>query len=159
MISNYLRVALRNLARHKLSTFINIFGLSLGLACGIVIMLFVQSELSFDTFNSRKDDLYRVITARKQVQGETDLSAYQPMPLVPALRTEFPEIRHAARFSTGGTIMSSGEKAFTETVMFTDPDVFRMFDITFLAGNPEKALLNPNEIILTQPMAEKYFGD
>lgn len=159
MISNYFKVALRNLARHKLSTFINVFGLSLGLACGIIIMLFVQSELSFDTFNSRKDNLYRVVTARKQVQGETDLSAYQPMPLVPALRTEFPEIRHAARFSTGGTIISSGEKAFTETVMFTDPDVFRMFDVTFLAGNPEKALLNPNEIILTQPMAEKYFGN
>ncbi|HEY5616037.1 MAG TPA: ABC transporter permease, partial [Bacteroidota bacterium] len=159
MFTNYLKVALRNLARHKLFAFINIFGLSLGIACGVIIMLYVQSELSFDESFTKKNNLYRVLTTRKQVDGAIDLGAYQPMPLVPALKTEFPEIRYATRFSTGGTILSYGERAFTETVMFTDPDVFKMFDMTFLAGNPETALQNPNEIVLTRSMAHKYFGD
>ncbi|MEX1137818.1 MAG: ABC transporter permease [Bacteroidota bacterium] len=159
MILNYLKVAFRNVFRHKLYAFINVAGLSLGIAVSILIILFVRNELSYDDFHSNTDRIFRVLTAREKVNGSADVSAWQPMPVVPALKAEFPEILHAARFTTGGTIISNGDNIFQETVMFTDPDAFRMFDIRFLAGNPATALENPAEIILTKAMAEKYFGN
>ena len=135
MFSNFFKITFRNLARHKLSTFINMFGLSIGIACCVLIMLFVIDEVSFDTFNENADSVYRVIDASKSVNGEIGYDAYMPMPLIPALKADYPEIAHAARFSTGGAIISFGDKSFTERIMFTDPDVFRMFTIRFLAGN------------------------
>ena len=145
MLKNFLKITFRNLARHKLSTFINMFSLSIGIACCILIMLFVMDELSYDRFNENADSLFRILKAEKEVNGEITLSAYEPMPLVPALKAEYPEIARAARFSTGGTVVSFGDKAFNETVMFTDPDVFSMFTIKFVAGNPATALQNPQK--------------
>jgi len=159
MFSNFFKITFRNLARHKLSTFINMFGLSIGIACCVLIMLFVIDEVSFDTFNENADSVYRVIDASKSVNGEIGYDAYMPMPLIPALKADYPEIAHAARFSTGGAIISFGDKSFTERIMFTDPDVFRMFTIRFLAGNRETVLRDPSEIVLTREMALKYFGD
>lgn len=159
MITNFFKLTFRNLARHKLSTFINMFGLSIGIACCIVIMLFVMDEMSFDKFNENRNSIYRVLTAEKENDGHTSLSAYEPMPLIPALKAEYPQIVHAARFSTGGTIISYGEDSFTQTVLFTDPDVFKMFSIRFIKGNPQTALQDPGEIVLTRAMAEKYFGN
>jgi len=158
MIANYLKVAIRNLFRHKLYTVINVIGLSLGIAVSILIILFIRTELSYDTFHENTDRIYRVLTTRVQVNGEPEISAFQPMPLMPALKAEFPEIQHAARFNSGGAIISSGDRVFREEVLFTDADAFRMLDIAFLEGTPEAALENPNQIILTKKMAEKYFG-
>ena len=159
MIANYLKVALRTLSRQKLYSVINVFGLSLGIACSILIILFVRQELSYDTFFAHANSIVRVLSVQRQVSGEIQTQAFQPMPLVPALRAEFPEIIHAARFSTGGVILSRGNKSFEETIMFTDPDAISMFDVGFIEGNSTTALRDPQEIVLTKEMARKYFGE
>ena len=158
MVGNYAKIALRNLVRHRLYSAINLGGLAVGLACAILIMLFVQNELSYDGFHRNAGAIFRVLTESKKPSGPPEIVAYTPMPLVPALRAEFPEILHAARFSPGGTIITSGEKAFSESVMYTDPDVFSMFDVEFIRGNPATALKDPSEIVITEPVAVKYFG-
>lgn len=145
MVLNYLRSALRNLSKHKAYSAINLGGLAVGLACAILIMLFVQNELSYDGFHRNAGAIFRVLTESKKSTGPPEVAAYTPMPLVPALRTEFPEVLHAARFSTGGTIITAGDRSFAETVLYTDPDAFLMFDIEFVRGNPATALKDPAE--------------
>ena len=158
MIESYVRIALRNFLRHRLYSAINVGGLAVGLACTILIILFVHNELSYDRFHKNAGSIFRVLTESKVPTGPPDVDAYTPMPLVPALRTEYPEVLHAARFNSGGTIISAGDRSFDEEVMYTDPDAFSMFDIEFTRGNPATALKDPSEIVLTEPMAVKYFG-
>jgi putative ABC transport system permease protein len=158
MIGSYAKIALRNLVRHRLYSAINLGGLAVGLACAILIMLFVQNELSYDGFHRNAGAIFRVLTESKKPTGPPEFNAFTPMPLAPALCAEYPEIIHAARFSTSGTIITAGEKSFSESVMYTDPDVFSMFDVEFIRGNPATALKDPSEIVLTEPMAAKYFG-
>ena len=158
MIYSYIKVAFRNLARHRLYTGINVGGLAVGLACTILIMLFVHNELSYDRFNRNAGTIYRVLTVKKKLTGPPEFVAYTPMPMAPALRAEFPGILHAARFNTGGGIVTEGENSFSETIMYTDPDCFSMFDIEFVKGNRAVALTNPSDIVITEPMALKYFG-
>ena len=158
MFKNYLKIALRTFLDQKLYSAINIFGLSLGIACCILIFLFIKNELSYDRFNTNADSIVRVLTETEEANGEIEFDAYQPMPEVPALLTEYPEIVHATRLSTGGAILTYGENSFHETIMFTDPDIFSMFDIKFISGNSAAALRDPNEIVLTKEMAQKYFN-
>lgn len=158
MIYSYIKVAFRNLARHRLYTAINVGGLAVGLACTILIMLFVNHELSYDRFHTNAGSIFRVLTVKKKSSGPLEVVAYTPMPMAPALRAEYPEIVHAARLSEGGGVVSQGEKSFSEGIIYTDPDIFSMFDIEFLRGNPAAALANPSDIVLTEPMALKYFG-
>ena len=158
MFTNYIKVSARIFLRHKLYTFINVFGLSLGIACSILIMLFVRDELTFDSFHRASDRLYRVVTDSRTTRGESNITAYQPLPLAPALKAEFPEVIRAARFSTGGAIISRGDKIFAETVLYTDPDAFSMFDIQFVSGDRSRAFQEPNDIILTESMANTFFG-
>ena len=158
MLTNYFKVAMRSLVRHKLYTTINIVGLSVGIACCVLIMLFVRNEWSYDSFNTNASLLYRIESMKKLPSGEFVFGAFQPMPLVPALKAEIPEIERAARFSSGGAIITAGENSFAEGVMFTDPDLLRMFDIEFLMGDPASALRGPNDVVLNAEMAKKYFG-
>lgn len=158
MIGNYAKIALRNLVRHRLYSAINLGGLAVGLACAILIMLFVRNELSYDGFHRNAGAIFRVLTESKKPSGPPEVAAYTPMPLVPTLRTEFPEVLHAARFSMGGTIITAGERSFAETILYTDPDAFSMFDIEFVRGNPATALNDPAEIVITEEIAMKYFS-
>jgi putative ABC transport system permease protein len=158
MFINYLKTAFRILLRHKLYTFINVFGLSLGIACCVLILLFVRSELTYDAFHANARSIVRVVQVNKKANSKTEYSAYVPTPLAPALRSEYPEVIHAARFATGGVVMTRGESSFEETILYTDPDVFAMFDFRFIEGNGGTALKDPNDIVLTRPMAAKYFG-
>jgi len=158
MFSNYLKIAARVLLRHKLYTFINVFGLSLGIACCILILLFVRNEMSYDSFHRNADSIVRVIQVNKKANSKTEYSAFVPTPLAPALLSEYPEVRRAARFTTGGVVMTRGESSFEESILYTDPDAFAMFDFRFIEGNGGTALKDPNSIVLTRPMATKYFG-
>ncbi len=159
MLKNYLKVALRNLTRAKLYTFINITGLAVGLAVCILIMLFVQHEWSYDDFHPNADRIFRVIEIEKKADGEKRASGFQPMPLAPALLAEFPEITTVVRFYTGSSIVTSGEKTFSEGLVFTDPSIFAVFNFPLLQGNPTTALEHPNSVVVTEKMARKYFGD
>ena len=159
MLTNYFKIAARVLLRHKLYTFINVVGLSLGISCCILILLFIRNELSYDTFHSNAGAIVRVLQVNTKLNNEAEYSAYIPMPVAPALRAEYPEIVRAARFTSGGVIVTQGDKSFFERVMYTDPDAFSMFNIDFISGSGSTALKNPNEIILTRGMALKYFGE
>lgn len=159
MIPNYFKVALRNLARHRLYTLINVFGLAIGIAFSILIILFVQQEFSYDSFQRNKDRIFRVMTVSKKPNNEVQVDAFQPMPLIPTLKTEYSDVRYGVRFSTGSSIVKYGDKVFSETLMFTDPDVFSMFTFHFVSGSPASALSTPDAIVLNETMARKYFGD
>ncbi|MCI0695559.1 ABC transporter permease [candidate division KSB1 bacterium] len=158
MLKNYLKVALRSLLRQKAYSFINIFGLAVGLACCILIFLFVQHEWSFDAFHQNAGKIFRVIQDEKNAGGERTLSAYQPLPLAPALREEFPAITRAVRFiPSSNVIVKHGEASFSENVLFADSPMFEMFSFQLLQGDPATALQNPNAIVLSEKMAQKYF--
>ncbi len=158
MLKSYLKIALRNMMRQKLHAFINVFGLALGVACCLLILLFVEDEWSFDKFHSKADRLFRAILVEHKTDGGVRQQAYQPLPLGAALQSEFPEIERAVRVFTGGGAVSYGDKHFAESFIFVDPAFFEVFDFPLVQGDPAKALLEPNGIVLTRRMAEKYFG-
>lgn len=158
MFQNYLKIALRNLLRQKLYAFINVFGLALGVACCLLILLFVEHEWSFDKFHAKANRIYRAIEVEKKVNEGERAMAYQPLPLGPALQAEIPEIEQAVRIFSGGGAVSYGDKHFAESFVFADPAFFEIFDFPLLLGNPKQALANPHAVVITRRMAEKYFG-
>ncbi len=157
MLINYLKIAFRNILRNKVFSFINIFGLAIGIAVTILILLFVINEMSFDKFNVNKDRIYRVIAERKR-NGETITQSQQPLPLGPALVSEFPEIKSTVRFFSGEAVISNGENKFEEDIRFTDPGIFSVFSFPLVEGNPSTALTQPNSIVMTQKVAKEIFG-
>ena len=126
MIRNYLVVALRNMFRQKVHSFINIFGLSLGIALSILIFMFVRSEFSFDTFHENGDNIYRVNQKISGQNGTRFLSA-TPLPLCDVLEENYPEIVQATRLGSASMVVKNGENAFNETVTFVDAQFFEMF--------------------------------
>lgn len=157
MLKNYLKTALRNILRHKGYSFINIAGLALGMACCILILLWVKDELSFDRFNKNYNDIYRVIID-DQFQ---DSYAVTPAPLGKALLSDYPEIMDFVRLRLGyKVILKINSETFVETdFTFADPSIFDIFTFKFLNGNAKEALSSPNSIVLTEGAAVKYFGE
>ena len=159
MLKNYLKIAWRGLRRQKAYSAINILGLALGVACCILVFLFVQHERSYDAFHQNADAIFRVIRNEKNPAGAHTLSAYQPLPLAPALREEFPAILRAVRLiPMKDVVVRLGETSFSEEVLFADAALFQMFTFPLLQGDPATALQNPNAIVLSEKMAHKYFG-
>jgi ABC-type antimicrobial peptide transport system permease subunit len=159
MFLNYLKVTWRNIKRYKGYSSINIIGLAVGLACCILILLWVQDELSYDRFHANADDLYRAVTEYHKTEPATH---YWPVcaPLAPALKEDYPEIIKATRFTRlrRGQLVKYGEKSLLETqICLTDPDFFEMFTFPLLQGDPVRALSNPNSLVMTEEMATKYF--
>jgi putative ABC transport system permease protein len=160
MFNNYLKIALRNMKRYKGYSLINTAGLAVGMACCILILLWVRDELSFDRFHHNLDHIYRVIRMEQKI-ADAGKDALTPPPLAATLKEKFPEITHATRFGNWGCwLVSYGEKNFYETrYECADPDFFEMFNFPFIKGNPKNALLDTYSVVLTEEMAEKYFGN
>jgi putative ABC transport system permease protein len=160
MLRNYFKVALRNLSRNKVYSIINIAGLAIGMACCILILLWVQDELSYDGFYQRADDLYR-ITETWHHEGETKCEALTSSLLAPALKEECPEINLATRFSPGGEqLIKCEDKRFqNDVVAQADNDFLQMFSFPFIKGNPKTALIGPFSVVLSEKMSHKYFGN
>ena len=160
MFRNYLKVAIRDIVRHKGYSLINAAGLALGMACFILIFLLVQDELSYDRFHENGDEIYRVITVWEK-KGDKEFCALTTAPLAAALEQDFPEIVHGACFNySGAGLIKYGDKSFDRDIFaFTDPSFFKMFSFTFLKGDPETALDDPLSVVLSEKTAEKYFGD
>ena len=156
MFTNYLKVALRQLIRHKGYSFINIIGLTIGMACFILIGLWVQDELSFDRFHEKKDRIFRILN--KTESG--DLIPSPTYALAPALKSLYPEIEEFSRvWFWHSSLVKYGDKSFEEDrIHMADPGFFRMFSFPFIKGDPETALAERNAIVLTQKAALKYFG-
>lgn len=159
MLRNYLKIALRNLSKHKLNSFIHILGLSLGMGCCLLIFLFVRKENSFDKYHSNADRIYRVIKDATSATG-LNQSGNTPYPLAEAIRLDFPEIEGAARFhaQTEAVIAISPELKFKEDIYFAEPQLFEIFDFKPITGEPSQILREPGKAILAESYAKRFFG-
>ncbi len=162
MFKNYLKIAVRNVMKYKTFSFINIFNLAIGLAGCILISLFVIHEYSYDKFHENADKIYRIeqdqIQASKTVPFHVAVTAH---PLAPAIKEEIPEIKFAARYAWAGRfIVKYKDKSFSEySLRGVDPSFLEMFTFPFIEGDKSSALKNPNSIVISKEMAEKYFAD
>ncbi len=164
MIKSYFKTAWRNLTRHKTYAAINIIGLSLGIACSILIFTIVAYHLSFENFNHHKDRIYRVVSNYQYDDG-TEYQQGVQQPLGEAFRNDFSFAGKVARvvFYNNAFIMvndENGIKKFNEEkgVAFAEPEFFDIFNFPLLYGNKKTALEEPNSAIITQRLAKKYFG-
>ena len=161
MIKNYLTVAIRNLARNKTFSAINILGLAIGMACCILILLYVQDELSYDQHHEHADRIYRV-AEEAHIAGQTRRIAITSFPMGPALVQDYPTVIDAVRFYKNDekTPIANQQNQFYERgVLFTETSIFQVFDFPFIQGDPRTALQEPHSIVLTEEMARKYFGE
>lgn len=165
MIGNYFKVAMRNIAKRKLYSFINAVGLSIGIAFSVLIYLYIQDEKSFDRFHANKENIFRLNEARYSVQaaqkGENPIqrSAYLSLPLGQALKDEVPEVQYLTRFRGGQAVFRYREKVFTEGLTYVEADFFRMFSFPLISGSTDRLFNDKHEVVLTPEIAEKYFGD
>ena len=166
MLKNYMMVALRTLRRQKGYAAINIVGLAVGLACCLLIGVYVYHEATYDRFHQNADRIYRLIYNGQEGRDAPppprgDFWAWGSAAPGPSLAADFPEVEHMVRFSGGHTLLlSRDDLSFQEEdYYFVDPDVFLMFDFDLLRGSPETVLDEPDTIVLTETAARKYFGD
>ena len=164
MLKNYLKIALRNLRRQPGYAVINVVGLAVGLACFLLIVLYVQDERRFDRFHEKADRLYRVVEARDAADQEEQHIADTMGPLASTLVRDFPEVVGAthmlSRSVIGRRTMQYGPNRYYEAdYLFAEPSFFEVFDFVLLRGNLEAALNEPQSVVLTERAARKYFGD
>ena len=158
MFQNYLRVAFRNLWRHKGFSLLNILGLTIGMSACFLVFLYVKFELSYDDFHSKGDRIYRIVTDIVNPSETLPLSVAAPaMPV--AAKRDFPEIEKLVRFDPGNILVRRGELKIQEGSMaFADSTFFEVFDFPMLKGDPVRALREPYSVVLSETAAKKYFG-
>ncbi len=157
MLRNFIKTALRNLAKNALISFINIFGLSIAIGCSLVVFILVDYELTMDTFHVNRDKVFLVnnVVAR---DGKEQLWGDSPAPIAKALQADFPQIESVVRVSNSGTVFKYKDKVFSEGVRYVDPEFLEMFTFPLKYGDKE-ALKDQSNIIISERTAEKYFGD
>ncbi|UCE42960.1 MAG: ABC transporter permease, partial [Candidatus Aminicenantes bacterium] len=161
MLKNYIKIAFRNLVRHKGYTFINIFGLATGIICCLLILVYVQDELGYDKYHEKADQIYRIVNAGVIRDNQIEIPLVSG-PWGPAMVEEFPEVLKAVRIKPPDSrwVIKHGEKKFPEKgLYFVDPTFFEVFDVEMVVGDPENALDAPYSMVITEEMAAKYFGE
>lgn len=159
MLKNYLKIAFRNLWRHKAFSFINIMGLAVGMAACFLIFLYVSFELSYDSFHKKAPNIYRLVTDVK-TPSETIHAGITSWPMAPNIKADFPEVETFTRVNRTSMLITKGEKKFQEErVLWADSTFFKMFDFELSKGNPVTLLKDPFSVVLSQTAAKKYFGD
>lgn len=158
MIRNYITVALRNLRKHSFYSFINVAGLSVGIAVCFIILLFVMNEWSYDKHFSQANRIYRIQGDIKFAGNHWNM-VFGPAPMAATLVEEFPEVEAAIRFRERGSyLVKRTDQNFKEpNVIWADKDFFRIFDVPVIAGNAATALAEPNSIAISESIAQKYF--
>jgi putative ABC transport system permease protein len=161
MIKNYLKIAFRNLVKHKSFSFINIIGVAIGLACFLLLSLYVKDELSYDRHHANADRIYRLSRTFLSKDGSVSLRlGHAAPPFGPLIKEDFPEVEQVVRMLATDGLVRYGEKVFNEENMYVaEKNIFSVFSFHVLSGNPDKALENPFSIMFSRPMAEKYFGN
>jgi predicted permease len=159
MIKNYLKTALRNLKRHPGFSLINIVGLSIGLACFILIALIIRGEFQVDKFHERSERIFRV--TRLDEYREDVRVALTQAPLAAALKRDYPDVEKAACFNYyGQALIKYGDNSIEQDyISFAEPDFFEIFSYRFIAGTPASALRQPHSAVLTEEVAQKFFGE
>ena len=155
MLRNNLKVAIRNLTRNKIYSLINIVGLGVGIACVVLIMLWVKYETSYDQFHENADRLYRIVftTEQKEYHG-----FYQPAPLANYLKENFPEIEQSTNYSEMQWKLSYGTKGFFCKGSYVDTAFFKMFSFPLEEGNSGSVLINPGSVVISRSLSQKIFG-
>ncbi|WP_111672257.1 ABC transporter permease [Algoriphagus litoralis] len=159
MLKNYFKIAFRNLTKNKLHTGINLIGLSLGFGVSILIFFFVQFELSFDSFHSDQDQIFRLKRLEME-EGELLSSFSTPVITAPTFKSEFSQVTHASQLINGSAQAFLDEKTTqNQRYMMVSPDFLEIFDFEFIQGDPAVALKDKFSAVLTESTAKKYFGD
>ena len=162
MYKNYFKIALRSMLKTKAYSIINILGLAVGMAATIIILLFVQNELSYDAYHEKSDRIYRVTRAWYNQDGEVSLNLGQVAPpFGPLIQSDFDGIvEKSVRLMNWGPLIKGGDKTIDEdNLYFADPEVFDIFSWKIIEGDRATALAEPNSIVLTKTSAQKYYGD
>ncbi len=160
MFLNYFKIAIRTLLKFKGYAFINLFGLALGLTAGILIMIYVLDETSYDKFHAKRDRLYRVTTAFNAtgdaIKGGMDTNGW---PIGRVLAKDFPEVESVVYIRNGfDLVITHDDKKMRQSIHYATPEFFTMFSFPLVKGNPDKALNEPYTIIITEDMEQKYFN-
>ena len=160
MFSNFIIFALRLLRRDKLHSIINTMGLSTGIACCIIIMVYLQNELTYDLYHEHADRIYR-LGIKITMDDQSEKYAQSSWSIGKRLKDEYPQIRDYARIKPYSDVLFKyQEKAFFEdNIALADPSVFRIFSFKFIYGDPATCLKEPGNLVLTETLARKYFGD
>jgi putative ABC transport system permease protein len=158
MINHYLRVLIRNFRRQKSYSLINLSSFVIGLSCAILVFLFVRYEFSYDRYHENSGRIYRVL---REHQGDAAWSNSSEHPLAAALQAEFPEVVKATRLKKNdevGVVEHGDKRFYEEAIFFADQDFLGIFSFPLVSGDASTALREPFSVLLTRPMAEKYFG-
>ncbi len=160
MIKNLILIALRNFKKDKWYGLLNIIGLTIGITFSLFLIFYIRDELTFDQFNKKADRIYRVNSYIQEKDKNTDWAITQG-PLAGTMKKDFPEVEEAVRFtSRERTLFKQGENNYYETkIYYVDSNVFKIFTVNFLEGNPANALNEPNSIVISKTLAKKYFGN
>ena len=161
MIRSYLKIAFRNLMKYRFISFINLFGLAVGLTCCMLILAFIMNELSFDKYNKNADHIYRVTRSFNNQDGVVSLNLSTIAPAFgPYLTNDFPEIQKMTRLLKNGSMFFRyKENLFNENnTYFADENLFDVFTLKVKEGNPKTALTDPFTVMLSEDMAKRYFG-
>ncbi|MGH7495371.1 MAG: ABC transporter permease [bacterium] len=158
MLKNYLKIAVRSLFKYRAYSLINVTGLAVGVSACMLILLYVQNELSYDRYHLKADQIYRLIT-KVQTESETNEQANSSAAMGPALRDEFPEVIDVVRFMPAEMLVRYGSHQYQEeNAFYADSSVFAVFSYALIEGDPRTALKEPLSIVLTEKAARKYFG-
>jgi len=158
MFKNYLKTAFRNLWRNKVFSFINITGLSVGLACCMLIFLYAKDELSFDRFHKNAENIYHLTVDFTSPDGQVNKFTGSGMMPGPTFKVQVPEIEDYVRIQSSNATVKQGAEVFDQEVLYADSNFFSIFSFPMLQGNPATALQNEHSIVLSEEVAEKYFG-
>ena len=159
MFQNFFKTTLRNLWKNKTYSFLNIFGLAVGIACAALIFLWVEDEVNYDSVNLKKDFLYQVYE-NQAYEGKTYTFAATPGPLARGMKDEIPGVKNSCRTTWQQTVLFSlGDKAIYEDGYYADSSVFSIFTLPFVQGKPHNAFTQVHSLVISEKMAKKFFGD
>jgi putative ABC transport system permease protein len=160
MIRNYFTIALRNIKRYSVHSMLNISGMAIGMACALLILLWVQDEWSYDRHFKNADNLYRVLENQYYTAGQVVPTAITPTALAHALKEEYPEIIRSSRYLDILKMpLQKGDEFINEAFAPVDKDFLKMFNIEFVHGDIKSALNGPHDIVITEELAHKYLGE
>ena len=160
MLRHYVIIAIRGLMRDKAYSLINILGLSVGLACCILMFLFVRHEWTYDAFHTNASSIYRIIIEKTEYSGKIMPWGSASQPLVSVIKEQFPDVEQAVRMRYWGGVVQSGNQTFQEdNVWQTEPSFFEMFTFPLIRGNATTALRDKQSVVLSRQAVDKYFAD
>lgn len=161
MFKNYIKIAFRNLFKNKVYSFINIFGLAVGIACCLLIGLYVYNEWSYDEFHSKSDRLYRAWVHEDYGNDEIYFNSVTPLVLASTLDNNIPEIEQTTRFTNFSNLVKRPDQSesVSETISMVDPVFFEMFDFEVISGDVASIKDNPGTVVISERTASQYFGE